>query len=121
MELHKTQRGKDKLVIDGYAYVKNKYLANDRISYECANRRGSGKGHKANTCIARIHVDTNGAVVKTVNEHTHGPDPTLGEVLEFEENIKQRAKDTQETAQQILTSQASILSESNVYALPKSY
>ena len=59
MELHKTQRGKDKLVIDGYAYVKNKYLANDRISYKCANRRGSGKGHKANTNIARYLMHLN--------------------------------------------------------------
>ena len=33
-------RGKNKLIVDGYVYEKQKALANNIVSYECERRRG---------------------------------------------------------------------------------
>ena len=37
-----SERGKNKVILNGFIYVKQKKLANNVISYECERRRGAG-------------------------------------------------------------------------------
>ena len=88
-----------KIMHDGYVYVKQKSLANGVISYECEKRRGSGAG--LSECKAKIKVKDE-AVIGSLHEHTHAPDSTRGEVLTIRSNITKRALETEEAPQQIL-------------------
>ena len=96
MEFVHSNHGKMKLVYQGYVYVKQKDLVNGVVSYECEKRRHSN-------CKAKVKVRGN-EVVGHVNDHTHAADPSRHEVLTVRQDIKRRAIDTEETAQQIISS-----------------
>ena len=49
MEYVTSERGKQKLVLEGYVYVKQKALSTGHISWECECRRHKG-------CKARLRV-----------------------------------------------------------------
>ena len=61
-------RGQNKIVVDGYVYVKQKTLANNVISYECEQQRGRGRG--LSVCKAKIKIGNNMIIVGYVNIHT---------------------------------------------------
>ena len=65
MEFCQTNKGKSKILFEGFIYNKQKALANEAISWECEDRR---RKH----CNARIKV-RNQTIIGRVNEHTHGP------------------------------------------------
>ena len=67
MELTSTTQSRNKFLYLGYAYVKNKDLANGWVSFECERRRNY-KG-----CTGRIKA--NGQQVVVVTNHTHTPNP----------------------------------------------
>ena len=101
-------RGIQKVMHNGYVYVKQKDLAGGVISYECEKRRGNGT--RISECKAKIKVK-NDVVVGTLHEHTHASDATQCEVLQVRHNIKKRALETEETPQQILGREMQNLSE----------
>ena len=63
MELTSTTQSRNKLLYLGYAYVKNKDLANGWVSFECERRRNY------EGCTGRIKA--NGQLVVVVTNHTH--------------------------------------------------
>ena len=68
MEKVQSIRGKQKIMHNGYIYVKQKDLAAGVISYECEKRQGNVKG--VSECKAKIKVK-NDLVVRSLHEHTH--------------------------------------------------
>jgi hypothetical protein len=108
-EILQSERGKNKIVADGYIYVKQKALANNIVSFECERRRGNGKG--LSECKAKIKVDAAGVIVGRVNDHTHAPDAARVEMLNVRASIKRRAEQTLEAPQQILNEELQTLSQ----------
>ena len=71
-------RGGNKIIVDGYVYVKQKMLANNITSYECCLRRGSGK--ELSACKAKVKVEADMEIVDYVNTHSHAPDNSQCEI-----------------------------------------
>ena len=78
MEFIQSERGAPKILFEGHVYVKQKVLANGKISYECEKRRAEGQDQ--GQCKAKIQVLGNQVVGQT-NEHTHAPIPGRGDAL----------------------------------------
>ena len=95
-----TNRGSVKIAFEGYLYNKNKCLKEGWVSYECEYR--PKKRLRDTDCKARIKVREND-VIKNDVEHTHAPDPAKIEALKTKMSLIQRAANTQETSQQILS------------------
>ena len=68
MEFLTSSKGKRQITLDGYIYNKQKLLANNTISCECAERRN------VRLCMARIKT-VDDQVVSRLNQHTHLPRP----------------------------------------------
>jgi len=102
-------RGKNKVVLNGYVYVKQKNLANDLISFECERRRGSGT--TLSECKAKVKLNADLSVVSYLHEHTHAADSGHVEVLKVRASIKRKAEETDETSQQILGHELQQLSQ----------
>ena len=83
-----------------YLYVLNKKLSGAELAYECAKRRSYG--NRAGQCHGRLRAG-DGNVTKVIREHTHAPEPGRVDALKAAVRIKQKAMDTQNTAQQIIT------------------
>jgi len=103
-------RGKNKFIHNGYIYVKQKNLAKGVVSYECELRK-RGKNNSGQ-CKAKLKV-LNGAVIDSVNEHTHAPVIGRGEALQVRASLKRRAVETMEAPQQILATGLHEVSEGN--------
>lgn len=110
MEFVESERGQQKLCHQSYVYVKQKNLANGVVSWECERRR------KYN-CTAKLKVRGD-ELVGQVNTHNHSGDPARKEVIQVQTAIKRRALDTEETAQQILSTVAVNVSDSAAAQLP---
>ena len=110
MEWVESKRGKRKLSYEGYLYTQQKLLADGVISYECERRRNQ-------SCRARVKV-LDGEIVGRVHDHTHAPDGRRVDVARIQVGIQRKAKDMQETPQQIITSEVSSISESAAALLP---
>ena len=95
MEFISTIRGGQKLLFEGYCYVKQKDLTEGKESWERDLKR-------RNKCKAKLHLQ-GGRVVQRMNEHTHGGGAARTEMLAVRANMRQRAEDTKETPQQIIT------------------
>ena len=85
-------RGKTKIAINGYVYVKQKDLADNVTSFECEKRHGSGKG--LSICKAKVKIAADMSVVGYVNTHSHAADDAHVQVLEVRATIKRRAEQT---------------------------
>ena len=66
MELGLSQKGKRKILREGYIYVYKKELKNNIRSFECELRR-------MGQCSTSIKFDVDDQVIDQVNEHTHPP------------------------------------------------
>lgn len=115
MEFVVSDKGKRKVVYNGYVFVKQKQLANGITSYECEKRRQNKE--KQGECKAKLKLEGDN-LVGVLNEHTHGPQPERGEVLKLRNRMKVRAENTQETAQQIISTEVGALSQTAAVALP---
>ena len=111
MEFTQTERGARKLVRNGYQYVKQKDLANGLTSWECVDRR---KG----SCKAKLKLDPLDNFVEEINEHTHVPSAINCELSKVRANIKRKASTTQETAQQILGTELTYITDAAAVNLP---
>ena len=116
MEFIETVRGKRKVLLDGYLYVKQKALANGYVSYECEKRRQNKD--KQGECKAKIKVRGDEFIMGE-NQHTHAPEPGRPEMLRVKEGIKRRAAETEETPQQIITTQVQRLGEAAATQMPQ--
>ena len=110
MEFVQSERGKMKLIYEGYIYVKQKELANNVTSYECEKRRH-------NNCKAKVKVCEN-EVVGHVNDHTHAVDQPRREVLLVQQEIKAKSIATEETAQQIISQTVELIQSGAATQLP---
>ena len=90
MEFSKSQRGKDKLTLDGYMYTKEKN-GFEKVIWKCEVR----------TCRKRVH--TNGQVVlHQINEHTHAPTHGKTHVAAARHVMKQHALASEEPTRQVM-------------------
>ena len=111
MEFVKSDKGKDKVIFEGYVYVKQKNLANDVVSFECEKRRNKAE------CKAKIKIRGE-VLVGWFNEHSHGPDPAWQEVLKAVQRMKRQAEETEEAPQQIITQSVSTITDDAKAKLP---
>ena len=105
MEFTTTEKGRRKLIKDGYMYVFKKQLANDNSSWECVLRR------KESQCRATVKLSPTDEFIEENNEHTHAPSATEVEVTKVLMSIKRKAETTGETTQQILGRELALISE----------
>ena len=103
-----TRKRKGLLVHSGYAYTVDK-AGKDGVEYWRCERRKACKGR----CKT---VD--GEVVKTVNDHTHEPDATREAAERARQTIRERATQTMEPTQAVMTSVTNTLSQGEVSSLP---
>ena len=103
-------RGKNKIILNGFIYVKQKNLANNVISYECERRRGTGK--ELSECKAKVKVNGEDlSVVSYLHAHSHAADSARCEMVQARARIKRKAEETEETPQQILGHELQQLSQ----------
>ena len=94
MELTTTIQNKNKVLHQGFAYVKKKNLANGWESYECERRR------RYRDCTGSVRV--NNGQIQIVNGHSHTPNPARNEAYKATGTMKERAQTTHDRPQQIL-------------------
>ena len=113
MDFIRSSRGKDRLVHDGYIYVKQKDLANGVVSFECEERRNKA------VCKAKlkVHIERN-EVVGRLHNHTHAPSKAKIEAARTIQRVNMRAIDTEETPQQILSEACGTIDEETGANLP---
>ena len=113
MEFIKSSRGKDRLVLDGYLYVKQKDLANGVVSFECEERRNKA------SCKAKVKVHMQQSeVVGRLHSHTHAPSQAKIIAEKTVQKVKKRAIETEETPQVILSEACSTIDEETGATLP---
>ena len=112
MEFTTTEKGRRKLIKDGYIYVFKKQLANDNSSWECVLRR------KERQCRATVKLSPTDEFIEQNNEHTHASSATEVEVTKVLMSIKRKAETTDETSQQILGRELALISEDAAANLP---
>ena len=96
MEFTTTEKGRRKVIRNGFMYVFQKTLANDVSSWECVLRR---KGQ----CKARIKLSVS---------------QTNCEAVKVEASIKRRAETTADPSRQILADELSAISQTAAVNLP---
>ncbi len=64
LEFVTTDRGRQKLILEGYLYAHDRLCTDGREMWRCDRRA---------ECKARIHT-LNGYIIQRVNEHVHPPD-----------------------------------------------
>lgn len=111
MEFITSNKGKTKVLCDGYIYVKQKNLANGVILYECDRRRSQA------TCKAKIKI-LNNEIIDKLNQHTHASDKPRCEAAKVGQVIKKRAQETLGTTQQIIAEACGGQSEEVIVKLP---
>ncbi|KAL7070009.1 hypothetical protein ACQ4LE_010923 [Meloidogyne hapla] len=101
----------NKLVYEGYIYVKCKNGKDGKLYWRCENWR-SGK------CGGTSMTDKN-EVVTVGNQHNHGPSPTRIELARIKDRINQAAISSALTPRAIVNSQLAGISDQAKTALPK--
>ena len=96
MEYITSNKGGRKLAFENSIYIKQKVLSNAAVCWECKQRR------TANTCKTKIHV-LNDQVIRRLNEHTHNGNSATVEASKIHQQMKKRARETEETPQQIIS------------------
>ena len=79
--------------------------------WECDQRRNKS------ACKAKLHV-LDDQVIKQVNDHTHVASRAVAESSKVRQEMKKRARETEETPQQIISQSAELLSEQAAVAMP---
>lgn len=88
--MSKTSRGKDKLFYCGYAYTLDRVMADGvHKSFRCEYK---------DVCKVRLRYNCVTGACVVSDEHIHDPEPAKLRVVEVVEDIKRRARDTQEVS-----------------------
>ena len=98
MEFSFTEIGARKLIRNEYQYVKQKDLANGLTSWVCIERRNGN-------CTLKAKLDAINDFLEEVQEHTHALCVTRYELTKVHANITRKAPNTQDTTQQILSTE----------------
>lgn len=110
MEKTKTNKNKDKILYQGYAYVEQKDLAQGWKSFECERRR------RYRDCTGKIHVKDD--LVRVRNPHNHAPNPAKCEAYKVISTIRERAQTTLDQPQQILGNTLAAIPDAVAAELP---
>ena len=111
MEFITTEKGRRKIIRNGYMYTYQKGLANMVTSWECVARRSG-------MCNAKIKLSENDEFLAETNEHTHPPNPIQCEVVKVKSGIKRLAENSIHPSQQILAEETAGISEGAAINLP---
>lgn len=95
MEIIKTNRGADKLCLDGYMYVKKRIYSN-WIRWQCTHQRSSG-------CKGALTTDDSFDNPRSFVSHNHLADRTGVEVTKLRTTMKATARNSKARPNQILT------------------
>ena len=96
------------LKIDGFLFVKDKQV-DTKINWKC--------NKFASYCKSRA-ITKDGEVIKVPREHNHSGDAVNAEVRSFMNRVKSNAKETRDSPQYVVSTAASLLSESAAQSLP---
>ena len=80
MQFVTSERGAQKLVLEGFVYVKQKVLKDGGVHWECELRHHRG-------CKAKLHVRGTDHLVARTNDHTHAPVTGLPDALKAYNSI----------------------------------
>ena len=96
ISIHGTTKQKPRLDYNGYSYIKDRSTI-EKTYWRCIN-------YSSQHCHSRLHtcVITNN-IVKPPTEHTCKFHGTITEVRKFDEQLADRARNTQETPDIIIT------------------
>ena len=86
-------------------------LSSGAVCWECDQRRNKFG------CKAKVHV-LDDQVIKQVNDHTHVASRAVVESSKVRQEMKKRARETEETPQQIISQSVALLSEQAAVAMP---
>lgn len=112
MSFVKSNRGKDKLVHKNHVYLFSKKSSDGENSIWVCEKRS--------VCKGRVWTKRDSpVVVKIVQEHLHPAEATRSEALLVLQSIKETAKTTQESPQQILATAVSGVHSNVSAALPR--
>ena len=114
MEFIDLANGKQKILFEGYIYVKQKNLAAGRISWECEKRRN------AISCRAKLKT-YNDILEGRTNAHTCTdlPNPARGEILKARNAMRVQAENSIDTSNNIIGTHVQQLSEAARVQLPR--
>ena len=104
MEVIETQRGHQKILLDGYIYTKRKEV-NGGIVWRCSVRSG------LNNCSANLKTDRNLQNPRLLGVHTHEANNNKVEVAKCRNQMKQRARTSLDKPNQILANANADLTE----------
>ena len=93
-----------KLLFQNNLHVKQKVLSSGTVCWECDQR------HNKFACKAKLHV-LDDQVIKQLNDHTHVASRAVVESSKVRQEMKTRARETEETPQQIISQSVALLSE----------
>ena len=107
----RSNKGGMKLLFQNNLYVKQKVLSSGAVCWECDQRSNKF------ACKGKINV-LDDQVIKQVNDHTHVANRAVVESSTVRQEIKKRARETEETPQQIISQSVARLSEQAAVAMP---
>lgn len=100
LQLVVSNKGKNQLLHNGYLYSEEKDLSGGGKAWKCTE-------YVKSRCTARVHTDCeNSMVTKEINEHTHAADAAKVQAKRKVNELKERARDTQETPHEIVAAVA---------------
>jgi FLYWCH zinc finger domain len=98
LDLITTEKGKPKLLDNGYAYVRDKESATGKTFWKC-------ECSKKFKCHGRVH-SRGDLVIHRYGDHNHAPDAAKIEADKVINTIKERAQNTQDGGHQIVSEAA---------------
>ena len=93
MDYVRSNKGLMKLLFQNNLCVKQKVLSSGEVCWKCDQRRNKF------ACKAKLHV-LDDQVIKQVNDHTHVASRAVVESSKVRQEMKKRAKETEQTPQQ---------------------
>ena len=111
MDYVRSNKGGMKLLFQSNLYVKQKVLSSGAVCWECDQHRNKF------ACKAKLHV-LDDQVIKQVSDHTHVASRAVVESSKVRQEMKKRARETEETPQQIISQSVALLSEQATVAMP---
>jgi len=110
MEIIKTQKGREMLVVEAFSFVREKKVANEKVFWKCSE-------YSKSKCLARCHT-IEGVLVKRIGEHNHVAHAAKIAARKVVTAIKERATSTQEAGHQILATTSAVVPASVAVQLP---
>ncbi|CAF1040298.1 unnamed protein product [Didymodactylos carnosus] len=106
-----TERNKPLLMFNGYNYTVDK-TTDEKTYWKCAHCRTI-------KCKGRIHTDVNNTTVLLENsDHNHPPSAVSNEVRSFEDKVRSRAVNTNESTQDVINNCLKNVSDQMVARIP---